>query len=217
MGTDTGDASPKHEVTLASFKIARSEVTFGQYKKCVDEGFCSEPLYLDNGQWTDPDKENIPAFGVSWAQARAYCQWAGSSLPSEAQWEYAARSEGQTFTYPWGNEPADCDHVVAVGCSPTGSAMDVCSKPAGNTVQGLCDMAGNVAEWTEDLYWYNYVGAPIDGSPRLDTPRLSQDRVVRGGDYMTSMSEVLGYLATTRRDSHGPLAQSSTIGFRCVR
>ena len=219
MGEDRSDARPIHTVTVPTFLMTRTEVTFKQYKVCVDAGSCTAPeMWAGEVDWDDPSIREWPATTLNWTQARAYCRWAGGDLPSEAQWEYAARSEGQAVSFPWGNAEANCDHVVAQGCSTTGATMPVCSKPDGNTQQGLCDMAGNAREWIADLYWTDYAGAPTDGSARMEVPRMSaQDRVVRGGSYLTNLNQALYELSATARDSESPNTGASDLGFRCVR
>jgi formylglycine-generating enzyme required for sulfatase activity len=116
---------------------------------------------------------------VDWNQAKTFSAWVGGRLPSEAEWEYAARSAGKDRKYPWGDEDATCERAVISGC---GSATaPVCSKPAGNTQQGLCDMAGNAWEWVQDWYHGSYNGAPTDGSA-WESPTGSY-RVGRGGSW----------------------------------
>ena len=127
---------------------------------------------------------------MDWEHAVEYCTFAGGRLPSEAEWEYAARSGGQDIIYPWGNQEATCDYAVMFGYGPGiddpyGCGLHhewpVCSKPAGNTAQGLCDMAGNVWEWLQDCRHDDYVGAPADGSAWEDPPGCY--RMERGGGW----------------------------------
>jgi formylglycine-generating enzyme required for sulfatase activity len=124
--------------------------------------------------WAVPGYEGHPMNWITWDDASRFCTWAGGRLPSEAEWEYAARGGGQRTTYPWDNEPATCEYAVMddgeVGCG-SGETSPVCSKIAGNTTQGLCDMAGNVMEWVQDKIHADYAGAPSDGS-RLPGPPL---------------------------------------------
>ncbi len=179
---------PRHEVTLPSFKILETEVTVSQYGKCVEFGPCSEPYSGGNlYNWGKDGRENHPMNAVGWNEAKAFAQWVGGRLPSEAEWEYAARSGGQDNLYPWGDEEASCkyavidDGVEGWGCG-WGTTLQVCSRVSGNTAQGLCDIAGNVWEWVEDDWHDNYQGAPDDGSAWIDQPR-SNRRGLRGGSW----------------------------------
>ncbi len=95
---------------------------------------------------------------MSWNQARTFAQWMGGDLLSEAQWEYVATSQGQSMTYPWGNTIPTCQLANYSGC--LGGTAPVCSRTSGNTIQGVCDMAGNLWEWVLDEYHNSYVGAP---------------------------------------------------------
>ena len=176
MGSDDWpDAKPRHEVALKTFQMAKTLVTNKQYQACVWEGACTPPEnYGDNF-----NGDNQPVVGVDWNQAKAFSEWVGGRLPSEAEWEYAARSAGKDWKHPWGNEDAACGRAVILGC---GSATaPVCSKPAGNTRQGLCDMAGNAWEWTQDWYHGSYHGAPTDGGA-WENPAGAL-RVNRGGSW----------------------------------
>jgi formylglycine-generating enzyme required for sulfatase activity len=169
MGSDSGgsDELPVHEVTVPSFEILRTEVTVRQYGECVSARACTEPGTGTRGNWNDPGYEDHPVNYVTWQQAVDFCVWAGGRLPSEAEWEYAARSGGLDQEYPWGEERANCDYAVrhegVAGCGAD-RTREVCSRPAGNTRQGLCDMAGNTHEWVQDWYHGNYRGAPTDGT-----------------------------------------------------
>lgn len=215
---------PQHEVTIQSFKMLKSHVTVAQYRRCVDSGVCSEPYvqidpYDTYGRfnWVAPGRENHPVNSVNWYQAREFAEWIGGRLPSEAEWEYAARNRGQDVTWPWGNEEAGCeylvenfDDVMGVSCGIAGT-MEVCSKPLGSTVQGLCDMAGSVREWIEDDAHYNYYGAPIDGSAWVDEPRASS-RVDRGGAWNFALNlNRSAYRGASRPD------ETNDMGFRAAR
>jgi len=176
---------------------------------------CTEPGAWTRCNWNDPGYENHPVTYVDWNQAKTYCDWAGGRLPTEAEWEYAARSAGQPIEYPWRHETATCHWAlmyngVANGCG-TGRTWPVCSKPSGNTAQGLCDMAGNVWEWVQDWYHSDYEGAPNDGNAWEDP--VGSDRVGRGGSILSDAD----YLRTFRRDHTDPATQYYDLGIRCVK
>jgi len=206
---DVGSSAlPRHKVKIKSFQMAMTLVTNKQYKACVDAGACTKVDWL--GPWFDGDYQ--PVVGVDWNQAKAFSEWVGGRLPTEAEWEYAARSGGREQKYPWGNEDTTCERAVInadCGYDPT---APVCSKPAGNTQQGLCDMAGNVWEWVQDWYHDTYNGAPIDGSA-WESPAGSW-RVDRGGCWYNDAG--FARSAFRARDVPGNRGDS-TLGFRPAR
>ena len=186
MGSNDGypNEKPVHRVTVPTFEMTKTQVTVEQYKACVDAGACTAPNSGGSCNWGQSDRGKHPINCVDWHQAQAYAKWAGGRLPTEAEWEYAARSGGRDWKYPWGNENATCERAVISeggdGCGRD-STWPVCSKPKGNTTQGLCDMAGNVWEWVQDWYHDSYNGAPTDGSA-WERPTGSF-RVFRGGSW----------------------------------
>jgi formylglycine-generating enzyme required for sulfatase activity len=166
---------------------------------------------------------------VSWSQAATFCAWAGGRLPTEAEWEYAARSRGREIEYPWGNQAPTCEYAVipdeggVFGCGMD-RTFPVCSKELGNTDQTLCDMTGNVSEWLQDSYHGSYdcdtapvaaincaFGgvAPTDGSAW--EANASVHRVLRGGSYDHS-----GRLRTTSRHYRDEMRGDRAVGFRCA-
>lgn len=198
MGSDDGDFSEKPERTiyLDAFWIDMTEVTQGMYAKCTADG-CTKPTCA-NGD------DNYPVVCVDWDSAKAYCEWAGRHLPTEAEWEKAARgTDGRQ--YPWGNEPATCEYAVmddltsGNSCGKGNSAWEVGSKPKGISPYGALDMAGNVSEWTEG---WNQEATATSGS----------GRVLRGGCYLSIPSTVR---ATKREVLHWPVDKYSGLGFRC--
>ncbi|HUT79228.1 MAG TPA: formylglycine-generating enzyme family protein [Polyangia bacterium] len=214
--TDWTMSQPVHGVTVPSFEMTQTEVTVAQYAVCVATTLCTEPGTGTLGNWNDPGYEDHPVNYVDWDQAVAFCDWAGGRLPSEAEWEYAARSGGQDIDYPWGDEEATCDWAVMhgtidFGCD-TGRTMAVCSKNAGNTDQGLCDMAGNVCEWVQDWYHSDYTGAPTDGSAWEDP--VGSGRFIRGGCF-GGIAEFLRAALRFEFTSSGQV--DSVLGFRCAK
>ncbi|HAT72978.1 MAG TPA: hypothetical protein DCS63_09205 [Elusimicrobia bacterium] len=151
---------PVRQVSIKAFEMSRTDVTVAQYAECVTKGKCALPGAGGNCNWGVPGRQDHPVNCVTWDQANQFAKFKGARLPSESEWEYAARGGGQTQKYPWGGE-APVDSLLVMN---TAATMPVCSKPAGNTAQGLCDMAGNVRQWVQDKYQNSYAGAPTDGS-----------------------------------------------------
>ncbi len=218
MGSDQGveNERPLHQVTLDPFEMTSTEITVAQFRRCVEQGPCDPPGNNGDCNWSVTGREDHPVNCVDWMQAGAFCEWAGGGLASEAQWEYAARSQGQNRQYPWGDEAATC--VLAImddqnaggdGCG-NDRTWPVCSKPDGATDQGLCDMAGNVFEWVQDWYHATYDGAPVDGSAWDDG---GSARVFRGGGF----PDKAGLLRTRYRFSKPPTELFGHVGIRCVR
>lgn len=209
MGSSSGadNEKPSHRVTVRPFQIAKTEVTRKQYKACVDAGFCQVPNCL----WPPPTyPESEPVVCVDWKRVSQFLQWMGARLPTEAEWEYAARSGGKDQTYPWGDQPATCQRAVISSCEKRGP-RPVCSKPQGHTEQGLCDMAGNAEEWVQDWYHPSYEGAPDDGSA-WESP-ATPERVGRGGSWRFGASEA----RASARDNMEPDYWLAYLGFRPVR
>ncbi|MCP3886361.1 MAG: formylglycine-generating enzyme family protein, partial [Propionibacteriaceae bacterium] len=187
---------PAHDVTIPTFEIMRTEVTVCHYADCFADGKCTHPKTSDmpntsdGCNWMVRGNGNHPVNCVDVYQAEAFCQWAGGRLPSESEWEFVARGRGRDIIYPWGDELATCEYAVMgvnindlfVGGCGIDHTFEVCSRPQGNTAQGLCDVAGNVWEWVPDKWTIDYQGAPTDGSPWMDAV-YEDSRVIRGGDY----------------------------------
>lgn len=202
MGSEeSANEKPRHSVTVKTFQLAKTEATNKQYRACVEAGACSA---LDSYSGGD----DHPVVGVDWEQSKKFSEWAGGRLPTEAEWEYAARSGGKEQRYPWGNQDATCERAAISGC---GMAASVCSKTAGNTKQGLCDMAGNVREWTQDWYHAYDAGAPTDGSA-WEIP-AAVGRVLRDGAWAAD--------AATSRSAYRlnmmPSFRNIDTGFRPAR
>ena len=212
MGSEEGWESerPVHSVYLSSYWIDQTEVTNQQYQLCIDAEACDTPGDLDSftreEYFTSPAFSEYPVINVSWYDAQNYCQWAGRRLPTEAEWEKAARGiEGNV--YPWG-DGITCELANFIGC--LGDTSAVGSYPLGASPYGVLDLSGNVWEWVSDWYFIGY----YEESP-LDYP-LGPDsgayRVVRGGSW----NDYDWYLRTTTRYSYFPDNERVSIGFRCA-
>ena len=209
MGSTTGnsDEMPVHQVTLSAFQLDKHEVTVAQYKACVTAGNCSLPDTTANCNWGVTGREQHPVNCVDWTQATTYCEWAGKKLPTEAQWEYAARSGGQAQTYPWGNAAPTCSLANFNGCA--GATAAVCATTAGNSVQGGCDLTGNVWEWCSD--WYGSYDGAASVNPK--GPVFATKRDYRGASWTRPIS----YLPATTRANDVPGSRYNDLGFRCAK
>ena len=210
MGDD--EESPRREIYLDSFHLDRYEVTVGRYGKFLEvSGNSRKP-----DDWPASHLALVDDFavvGVSWHDADGYCRWAGRRLPTEAEWERAARDVDQR-KYPWGsNEPAAAHARFAISATtapyPEGISK-VGSHPDGASAAGIHDLAGNAAEWVRD--WF----AP--GISRAQTrnpqgPDHGTGRVVRGGGWMDPAARI----TTTKRMYLDPDQRAADIGFRCAR
>ena len=216
LGSNHGerDERPVHAVMLDAFSIARTETTVAQYRACVDDGVCDRPASGGKCNWGRGGRDNHAVNCVDWSQARVFCDWAGGRLPTEAEWDYAGRSGGKDRSFPWGDETASCLRVVmddgGNGCGRN-LTWPVCSKPLGNTTQGLCDMAGGVREWCADWYSESYYGRSPVRNPK--GPASGQGRILRGGSWCGGPPP---YLRTARRGWSEPESQRDRRGFRCA-
>ena len=215
MGSNDGDhdEKPVHQVTLSSFELAKSEVTVGQYRACVSAGKCRAPNTTGSlCNWGKSGRDAHPVNCVDWDQAVAFSRWVGGRLPTEAEWEYAAGSGDRSWTHPWGNEAASCQRAVmndgASGCG-RGGTWPVCSKPAGKSHQGLCDMIGNVWEWTYDSY------GGYSSSPQHNPTGASGGsfRVLRGCGW----GGAAGNCRAALRRRYAPSYRINVLGFRPSR
>ncbi len=209
MGNDTGDddEKPAHTVTLEAFEIDLLEVTNADFAKFVEAtGYQTEAEKGGEMGWRAyaEGKDNHPVVKVTWNDANAYCQWLGKRLPTEAEWEKAARgTDGRT--YPWGNEwdPAKAN-VKESGFRGT---VAVGSFGEGASPYGVLDMAGNVWEWTAD--WYQ----AYPGSTYQSEYFGEKFRVTRGGGWFQEADKV----TTFNRSATDPKAANDDLGFRCAR
>jgi len=203
------DESPYHQVTLSSFDLDTTEVTQAAYKACLDAGACTSPNTASSCKWDPANRAQRPVVCVDWNQATAYCAWAGKRLPTEAEWEKAARgSDGRV--YPWGNQTATCQYAVMSengdGCG-TNDSWDVASKPAGDSPYAAHDMAGNVWEWVGDWYDGNYYAASPSADPQ--GPMQGIYRVYRGGCWRVVARDV----RASSRNRNYPGSRDGRPGF----
>lgn len=222
------DEQPAHLVTLTAFEIDRFEVTASDDAACVAAGACAEPMDGPHPTYGMPGREDHPINHVTWVDASQYCAWVGKRLPTEAEWELAARGQDPQRD-PWGNlcamssypeqcEGADWTPMTALmncindNCSDDNlTTTPVGSFPGGVSPYGAMDMAGNVWEWTSD--WYDadfYASSPVvDPVP----PQRTDAKVFRGGSFASTFqrSRVYDRWFNTVNYAH------ETLGFRCVR
>ena len=206
------DEKPGRMVYVDAFYIDRTEVTSEQYGGCVKAGKCREPRNGWNYSWGKPRREEHPINGVSWQDAKNFCKWAGKRLPTEAEWEKAARGDDGR-KYPWGSQRINCDYaVIRKGKSGCGrrTTWAVCSKTTGNSPYGLCDVIGNLWEWVEDYYGNSYYHSAEKRNPR--GPSEGKYRVIRGGSYCSDRM----YLRISNRGFRYSDFRSHYIGFRCA-
>ncbi len=207
MGSTNGasDEQPVHAVTLAAFELDEFEVTVSQYAACVTAGGCTAAggsavsSYCNAGV---SGRDNHPINCVDWNQATTYCAWAGKRLPTEEEWEYAARgTDGRE--YPWGNAAPGNQLCWSGGGTNRSSTCAVGSYPSGKSPFGVQDMSGNVWEWVSSLYASSYSSQPTGTA-----------RVGRGGSWF---SNAASDVRSANRGSHASSRQSFVLGFRCAR
>lgn len=240
MGVDPGGTTPEENpnfsgpeypekvVYVDSFWIYQTEVTNAMYRACVEANFCDEPIspgsYLSNSYFEDDKYDDYPVVNVEWRQAATYCDWSGGRLPTEAEWEKAARGPDGN-KYPWGNsDPADyqtnlCDSNCTFFTNST-FIMDwiddghdgpapVGTYPLGKSYYGVLDLSGNVWEWVFDWFQVSYSRLPLDNP---NGPASGSRKVIRGGSFINNIEDV----RALTRESWDPQNATTAIGFRCV-
>ena len=236
-GTPTGlseeeDGLKKSEGTntvyLSSYYIDKYEVSNSQYKLCQDAGVCTEPYDVTSimyqNYYNNPTYAGFPVIWVSYNQALTFCQWAGKKLPTEAQWEKAAK--GKTMgKYPWGDkEPADNIDAARVNyLALFGDVTDVMwngnvEGEPGKSDYGVYNMSGNVAEWTDtwhniDSYYHKRTDDVVVEDPIGPSDSPTQEKVIRGGSWVSLKDEITTYA----RDKAFPSYRYYNLGFRCVQ
>ncbi len=209
LGNSDYEDNPEHNVYLDDYWIYTFKVTNGQYYQCVQTGTClpltSKPPYPDIA---DPEIKDHPVVGTTWEQAQTYCEWMNASLPTEAQWEKAARGPDSN-TYPWGENEATCKWLNFGDCG-YGSTTKVFEFPDGISFYGAYDMAGNTFEWTKDWYQADYAANAPDANP--PGPESGSERAIRGSSFKSNIDE----LASAQRAYLNPEQYRPDLGFRCV-
>ncbi len=210
-GACKNDEKPGRRERVEAFWLDRHEVTAAEYAACVTAGKCAAPRSGGTCTFGVEGKGDLPVTCVGRDQARAYCQFAGKRLPTEVQWEKAARSIDARL-YPWGNGPVTC--VMAVwgdgpnpdGCGAKGP-KPVCSAQAGNASCDACDLAGNVYEWVDDPF------KAYDPATNTWKPTADGQGVIRGGSWFNGDA---ADLRASARVSYDPTKGNGALGFRCV-
>ncbi len=221
-GATDDETPPSYDVRVATFELSKTEVTVAQYRKCVNDGPCTAPqtgeyCKAEWFNWDKPDRANHPVNCVDWHQAKDFAEWSGGRLPTEAEWEWAARGRNEARKYPWGSTDPTC--AVAVmngnggnGCG-TNATWPTCQKPGGHSRDGVCDLGGNVWEWVEDAYERSgHEGIPRDGTAR--TGAAGADRVNRGGSWGVVDP---AYFRAANRSRDTPDDRDDNLGFRVAR
>ena len=253
MGDANGQdmEKPVHEVEVDAFYMDTHEVTIEEFRKFVDatnyvtDAEKNDGGYMWNGEATEQreginwrfdemgnrhktDDNNHPVANMSWNDANAYAQWVGKRLPTEAEWEYAARGGAKGYKYAWGNEPLGQDVVANVSDEnlvkvitswPYTKGYDdgyVFAAPVGSFAPnsfGLYDMAGNSWEWCADYFDENYYSRSSKKNPRNDDPDANERRVMRGNSWDGRP----GMMRCSRRTSDAQSNSYTETGFRCVK
>ena len=217
------DEQPQTSIYLDEFEIDEFEVTVAEYVACFEAGACSAPADAFGGgsecNWMRPGLDEHPINCIDWFQADDYCAWADKRLPTEAEWEKAARGvDGRT--YPWGEETPTCELAVmndgGFGCGIGTPSLPVGSRsPDGDSPYGVKDVAGNVWEWVEDWYDPEYYGNAPTENPT--GPGNGTAKIVRGGGWINSTGSANTGLRMADRAESAPVSGSTSYGIRCAR
>ena len=228
IGNNSGNDAekPERKVFLDAFCIDQYEVTNAQYKECVDAGACNPPAHSSShgstSYYDNPKYDTYPVIWVTWDDAHTYCKWKGKRLPTEAEWEKAARgTDGRIW--PWGNSEPEGNraNLCDVSCEfewkePNlddgyGDTAPVGSFEGDKSPYGVYDMGGNIREWVADWYLPDYYTNAPDRNP--PGPSSGDGKVLRGGSWRSNMP--VAY--STYRLCYAPEVKDEYIGFRCAR
>ena len=225
--------TPLHEVYLDAYLIDKYEVTNAEYRACIASGKCHDlgeygqddtwsegedrEAYYHDARWSD-----FPVLGVTYNEARTYCEAVGKRIPTEAEWEKAARGSTDTRRFPWGNEWFNCTLAnLRVGpgeyCTPGGSDA-VGDHPTGASPYGVMDMSGNALEWVSDYYSRDYYSVSPRNNPK--GPASGEGRVLRGSSYYTDPIYLYGMVferISFGNHSDDDESNNGDVGFRCAK
>ena len=200
-----GPENPAHEVYLDDFYIDIYEVTNDAYEKYIKETGRKKPRALKNPNFAEPKQ---PVVGIAWKEAMKYCEWGKKRLPTEAEWEKAARGK-RPVKYPWGNTPPDSSKLNYN--ENIKKTTVVGSFENGKSDYGVYDLSGNVAEWVTDWHFPEYyLFSPKKNPPG---PEKGKYKIIRGGSWRHNAEDV----DLTYRNATTPINRSTSIGFRCAR
>ena len=210
------DLGPIHQVYLDAFYMDKYEITNALYRDCVDSEVCEQPIkissYTRSDYFENPEFDNYPVIYVTWEMANAFCEWREARLPTEAEWEKAARGV-DSRTFPWGEGKVGCEYAnISMPCK--GDTTKVGSYPRDVSPYSVYDMAGNVTEWVADWYSENYYEiSPFENPPG---PEAGKERVVRGSFWINSkITQQEGKIVYRNAPSVKPVYPA--LGFRCAK
>jgi formylglycine-generating enzyme required for sulfatase activity len=192
--TDCANAPAERPVFVRAFAIEKTEVTQAKYQDCVAKQMCNADVVPITGE-----APNAPVRGVNWFSATKYCESLGRDLPTEAQWERAARGNANAAPFPWGTDAFVCERANAQPCNLM-AVLDAEARPQGDTSDGIHHLAGNVREWMKNTY---------------DEGGDENQRAMRGGSYMTDPRLLQVFARESRDRNHG--AAFGDLGFRCAK
>jgi len=214
------DELPLHNVYLNAFYIDQYEVSNNQYSACVAAGACAAPAsnssYMRSSYYGNPTYGDYPVINIAWNNALNYCDWVGKRLPTEAEWEKAARGNTPR-SYTWGDGIPNCDLVnffdMISGSYCVGDTASVFDYPLGVSPYSVFNLAGNVYEWVNDWYLSDYYSACASGCTDPLGPAEGTYKVIRGGSWLQTDFSLR---TAGRRSNFSPSNTSNEIGFRCA-